>query len=75
MVIDVHSHDFAPGVAARAMRGMCGVLGNRLTPSGDGTLENHLDHLDLAGVDKAVLCPIATKPGVRKGQNLLIQYL
>ena len=63
MVIDVHSHDFAPGVAARAMRGMCSVLGNRLTPSGDGTLENHLDHLDLAGVDKAVLCPIATKPG------------
>jgi len=41
---------------------MCSVLGNRLTPSGDGTLENHLDNLDLAGVDKAVMCPIATKP-------------
>jgi len=63
MIIDVHSHDFAPTVATRAMAGMCRVLEGRLTPSGDGTLENHLDHLDHAGVDKAVMCPIATKPG------------
>lgn len=63
MIIDVHSHDFAPSVAMRAMSGMCHALGSRLTPSGDGTLQNHLDSLDLAGVDKAVLCPIATKPG------------
>lgn len=63
MIIDVHSHDFAPSVAARAMTGMCRALDGRLTPSGDGTLVAHLDHLDLAGVDKAVMCPIATKPG------------
>lgn len=63
MVIDVHSHDFAPTVAVRAMAGMCRALNGRLTPSGDGTLTNHLDSLDCAGVDKAVLCPIATKPG------------
>ena len=63
MIIDVHSHDFAPSVATRAMNGMCRGLDGRLTPSGDGTLANHLDHLDLAGVDKAVMCPIATKPG------------
>ncbi len=62
MIIDVHSHDFAPAVVIRAMEGMCRGLGAHLAPSGDGTLENHLDHLDLAGVDKAVMCPIATKP-------------
>lgn len=45
------------------MAGMCKALDGILTPSGDGTLANHLDHLDLAGVDKAVMCPIATKPG------------
>lgn len=61
-IIDVHSHDFAPTVAARAMAGMCRMLEGRLTPSGDGTLANHLDSMDLAGVDRAVMCPIATKP-------------
>ena len=62
MIIDVHSHDFAPRVAARAMAGMCRALEGRLEPSGDGTLAGHLDALDVAGVDKAVMCPIATKP-------------
>lgn len=62
MIIDVHSHDFAPKVAARAMTGMCRMLEGRLTPSGDGTLANHLDSMERAGVDKAVMCPIVTKP-------------
>lgn len=63
MIVDVHSHDFAPSVARRAMDGMCRAVEGRLTPSGDGTLVNHLDHLEAAGVDRAVTCPIATKPG------------
>jgi len=62
MVIDVHSHDFADGIAAKAMNGMCRMTEGVLWPSGDGTLQNHLDALALAGVDKAVSCPIATKP-------------
>ena len=62
MIVDVHSHDFAQSVAIRAMEGMCRGLEGRLEPSGDGTLAGHLDALDLAGVDKAVMCPIATKP-------------
>jgi len=58
------------------MTGMCRSLEGRLTPSGAGTLENHLDHMDLAGVDKAVLCPIATKPEqfeiiLRRAQRIL----
>ena len=63
MTIDVHCHNFADAIAARAMNGMCRMTDGVLWPAGDGTLANHLDHLDLAGVDKAVLCPIATKPG------------
>ena len=63
MTVDVHCHDFADSVAARAMNGMCRMTEGLLWPAGDGTLTNHLDHLDLAGVDRAVLCPIATKPG------------
>ena len=63
MIIDVHSHDFADSVAMRAMNGMCKMTEGLLWPAGDGTLTGHLDSLDLAGVDKAVMCPIATKPG------------
>jgi len=63
MLIDVHSHDFADGIAAKAMNGMCRMTEGTLWPTGDGTLRNHLDHLELAGIDKAVTCPIATKPG------------
>jgi len=44
------------------MTGMCRMLEGRLTPSGDGTLSNHLDSMERAGVDRAVMCPIATKP-------------
>lgn len=62
MIIDVHCHNFANSVAMRAMNGMCKVTEGTLWAVGDGTLDNHLDYLDLAGVDKAVLCPIATKP-------------
>lgn len=32
------------------------------TPQADGTLRGQLDAMDLAGVDKAVMLPIATKP-------------
>ena len=62
MIIDVHSHDFADHIASRAMNGMCRMTEGLLWAVGDGTLTNHLDHLDHAGVDKAVMCPIATKP-------------
>ena len=67
MIIDVHSHDFPDSIAARAMAGMCRMTEGNLYPAGDGTLANHLDHLDLAGVDKAISCPIATKPKMFEG--------
>ena len=62
MIVDFHCHDFADSVAVRAMNGMCRMTEGVLWAVGDGTLANHLDHLDLAGVDRAVVCPIATKP-------------
>lgn len=62
MIVDFHSHHFPRQVAVRAMSGMCRMTEGVLWPVGDGTLENHLDYLDRAGVDCAVMCPIATKP-------------
>ena len=62
MVVDVHCHNFPQAVAVRAMAKMCRMTEGILWSVGDGTLENHLDHMDLAGVDVGVMCPIATKP-------------
>jgi len=62
MVVDVHSHDFPDAIAPRAMAGMSRMTEGTLWAVGDGTLTNHLDHLECAGVDRAVSCPIATKP-------------
>ena len=67
MIIDVHSHDFPDSIAVRAMNGMCRMTEGDLWPVGDGTLANHLDAMELAGVDMAVSCPIATKPHMFEG--------
>lgn len=66
MIIDFHSHNFPLAVAARAIRGLSKAVEGKLWPVGDGTLENHLDYMDLAGVDKAVMLPVATKPAQYK---------
>ena len=63
MIVDFHSHNFPDAIATRALAGLCSRTDGTLWPVGDGTLANHLDHMDCAGVDKAVLCPVATKPG------------
>ena len=62
MIVDFHCHNFPRPIAPRALASLSANTGWKLFPSGDGTLENHLDHLDLAGVDKAVMMPVATKP-------------
>ena len=62
MIIDVHSHHFPDSIAVRAIAGMSHAIEGLLWPVGDGTLANHLDHLEHDGIDKAVLCQIATKP-------------
>ena len=62
MIIDFHSHNFPDAVAPRAMRVMCKQTEGVLWASGDGTVSNHLDSMERAGVDAAVVCQIATKP-------------
>jgi predicted TIM-barrel fold metal-dependent hydrolase len=62
MIVDVHSHHFPRRLAARALRELTRRTGDSLQPSADGTLENQLDHMELSGVDRAVMCPVATKP-------------
>lgn len=62
MIIDVHSHNFPPAIASRALSALVRRTGNSLQPSADGTLENQLDHMQAAAVDRAVMCPVATKP-------------
>ncbi len=62
MVVDVHSHDFPVNIAQRALSALTARTGYMLEPLADGTLENHLDHMECAGVDRAVMCPVATKP-------------
>ena len=62
MIIDVHSHNFPPQIAERALSALVARTGDKLQPSADGTLENQLDHMELSGVDRAIMCPVATKP-------------
>ena len=62
-VIDVHSHNFPLALAQRAVDSLCRKTEGFLWPAADGTMENHLDHMDCAGIDMAVLCQVSTRPG------------
>jgi len=67
VIVDIHSHDFPDQIAIRAMRGMCAQTEGLLWPAGDGTLTNHLDHMEFHGIDRATSLPIATKPNMFEG--------
>lgn len=62
MIIDFHTHNFPDSIAKYALEVMVGKLGGMILPVGDGTLKKQLADLDRHGVDKAVMCPVATKP-------------
>lgn len=63
MIIDFHSHCFIPdSVAHRAIAAMAAGVKDIISPVGDGTLSNLLDHMDAHGIDMAAMLPIATKP-------------
>lgn len=62
MIIDFHSHNFPDAIAPRAIGAMCKMTAGVLWAAADGSLGNHLDNMDYAGVDRAVICHIATKP-------------
>ena len=61
-MIDFHTHNFPDALAPRAVESMVQKLRGVLLPVGDGTLATQLRDMDKAGVAKAVVCPVATKP-------------
>jgi uncharacterized protein len=63
-IFDVHSHAFPDQLAPTAVPAVvAGVKGFSVRPSHDGTVGGLLGSMDRAGIDKAVLCSVATRPG------------
>lgn len=62
MVIDFHTHNFPDALAPKAIKAMCAQLHGAFPPIADGTVASQLRDMTAAGVDRSVVCPIATKP-------------
>ena len=62
MTIDFHTHVFPDEIAAQVVATLESKTKEKVDPSGDGTTRQLLQQMDEAGIDQAVLCPIATKP-------------
>ncbi|MCK4837705.1 MAG: amidohydrolase family protein [Desulfobulbaceae bacterium] len=60
-IIDFHAHAFPDKVAAGAVPALA-EAGN-VTPCLDGRIDSLLADMDRVGIEKSVLCSIATKPG------------
>ena len=60
MIIDFHTHAFPDAVAAKAIPTLEKV-GN-ITAHTKGTLDSLLQSMDRAGIEKSVICSIATRP-------------
>ena len=62
MIIDFHTHNFPDALAPRAIAAMVENLRHQFVPFGDGTLACQLAAAKADGIDRCVMCPIATKP-------------
>jgi len=60
MIIDFHTHAFPDTIAEKAIPSLEQV-GN-ITAHTKGTISSLLASMDLAGIDRSVICSIATKP-------------
>jgi uncharacterized protein len=60
MIIDFHAHAFPDNLADKAMNAL--QQGCDIKPFHDGKIISLLKSMDSAGIDKAVICSIATKP-------------
>lgn len=67
MVIDVHAHIFPDALATRAVPLLAERSG--LTPYTDGTCAGLLQSMRRAGIDRACVMPIATKPSQVRSIN------
>jgi predicted TIM-barrel fold metal-dependent hydrolase len=61
VIIDFHTHAFPDELAQRALAKLA-KIGN-IRPHTDGTIAGLQASMDRAGIDKSVVCSIATKPG------------
>lgn len=59
-IIDFHTHAFPDDLAAKAVPRIAGQAG--IPPALDGTVSSLLRSMDAAGIERAVICSIATKP-------------
>ncbi len=62
MIVDFHTHNFPDSIAPRAIATMVEMLRHQFVPFGDGTLACQLADARANGIDRCVMCPIATKP-------------
>lgn len=60
-IIDFHTHAFPDPVAAAAVPALAEA--GQVTPCLDGRIDSLLTAMDQVGVEKSVLCSIATRPG------------
>lgn len=66
MLIDFHTHAFPESLAERALASLSADIGS--PPLTDGTVSGLLAAMDSWGVDRAVICNIASKP--RQTENV-----
>ena len=63
MIFDLHAHAFPDVVAAKAIPHLEAQAPGQVRACGDGRLATLLAQMDAAGIDGAMICSIATKPG------------
>ncbi len=60
-VTDIHTHAFPDDLAPKAMAAL--EAGAGIDACGAGTVSSLIESMDAAGIDRSVLCNIATRPG------------
>ncbi len=62
-IIDAHAHAFPDSIAKHAVTSLCGQgLWHEMRNHHDGTTTGLITSMDRAGIARAVLCSVATKP-------------
>lgn len=67
MIIDFHTHAFPDTLAVNAVPALEKIGG--IKAAGDGTIRSLVESMEKAGIDKSVVCPVATKKEQVRGIN------
>ena len=62
MTIDVHTHVFPDDMAADIVERLRKEAIEEVHPVGNGTISDLIRQMNATGIDKSIICPIATKP-------------